>query len=712
LASSISSSALAQAAPPSTTPKDVAGLEVQEVVVTAQRAQAETLIDRKVYTITTDLQATTGVAADVLNNVPSVAVDVDGNLTLRGDSNVTILVDGKPSAQFSGAARGQSLLDFPANQIDRIEVLTNPPAQYKAEGSGGVINIITKKTRKAGGSGSLQASLGEDRRYVASASGAYNEGPLKLSGGLGLRQDFRERIIGDSRMATDPNSGLPVASGQSLDERLRRLTPSATAALEYAFDDEQSLGASFSHREGAGGRFFDQLDTSGPEGRTITSQSDRHSDGFAWSADTGEDVHFEQKLWRPGETLNLAFQRSANHERERYAYENSFTLPVMAPTFDTLRLSHDLITSEFSLDYDLPLSRDREVRLGYDFEADRNAFDSVGDNLDATGAPILNPAVTNHFRYRQDISAIYGQYQTPLGPWTLLGGLRIEADNVSTLQLIGDVPGGRHDAGLYPSLHLDRTIGDDAKLSISVARRITRPDPEALNPFADSQDTHNLRAGNPNLAPQDTWSYQVGYAIAPGPVSLGGTAYYRFDRDSVTDVLTPISGDVVLATKANLPVSRSAGLEFNADGKLGAHLSYRLSGEAFYSQIDALALSSTGLRSTTGVNLKASIDYKPTSNDTAQVTIVRTDKRLTPQGFVSALNIINFGYRRQLRPDLSLVATIADAFNGQRFQRTIVTPVLNDDYLRRQVGQIAYVGLVYTFGSAKKSKSSGFDYEP
>jgi outer membrane receptor protein involved in Fe transport len=131
------------------------------------------------------------------------------------------------------------------------------------------------------------------------------------------------------------------------------------------------------------------------------------------------------------------------------------------------------------------------------------------------------------------------------------------------------------------------------------------------------------------LAPQDTWSYQLGYTATPGLASYGVTADRRFDRDSVTDVLKPVSGDVVLATKANLPKSRSAGVEFSAYGKLTPQVAYRLSGAALSSQIDALALGSPGLRSTTGVNLKASLDYKPTSDDTAQISLARTVKRLT-----------------------------------------------------------------------------------
>jgi len=710
--------AFAQSQPPSQPPAAPAGAArtVEGVTVTAVRPKEQILLDRRVYAITTDLQAATGVAADILNQIPSVDVDADGNVSLRGDPNVTILVDGKPSAQFSGASRGLALQQFPAQDIDRIEVMTNPPAQYKAEGSAGVINIITRKNRKPGLSGTADLSVGDKRRFVAALSGAYNVGRLKLNGSFTLRQDDKERQVTDHRTAVDPTTGAPVKSQETIDEHFIRLTPQVKLGADYDLNARQSVSVSLSHREQTGKRFFLQNDQSGPVTGPPDTIADRHSDGYEWNIDEGENVRFDQKLWRPGELLSLAYQRSVYRERERYAYVNDNVLPVAPPTQDRLRLSNDLIKQEASADYTLPMSKGRTLKLGFDFEDDRNRFDNVGDNVDpATGALIDNPNVTNHFRYHQQVMAGYGQYEAPIGPWTLQAGVRLEQTDEHFLLITGNMPGGQSYFRAYPSLNLERQLGDDAKLTLSVSRRVTRPDPEALNPFTDYQDIHNLRAGNANLLPQDTWAYEFGYTGAFKSLSYGATAYYQFNRDSFTTVTEPQSADVTLTRQENLPKSKAAGLDFNVGGKLWSRLSYAASGNLFYSQINATALGvagTSGLRDTLGLNAKASLDWKPTAADTAQISFSRTDKRLTPQGSIGAINLVNLGYRRKLWGNLSAVVTVTDLFDGQRFQRIVATPTLADTYDRHVFGRVAYVGLSYTFGGSKKAKPSTFEYDP
>jgi outer membrane receptor protein involved in Fe transport len=480
--------------------------------------------------------------------------------------------------------------------------------------------------------------------------------------------------------------------------------------LSYDVTSNQILDISFDHRELSGDRYFDQHNSRAPVGFGPTSISDRHSDGYEWSMDDNKAISLVQNLGRPHETLTFAAQRGAVRERERYAYKNTYSTPVSDPQYDHLFLSLDLIKTQFSLDYDLPLTASRELRLGVSEEADQNAFDNRGDTVTPiTGALVSNPDITNHFRYRQAVHAAYVDFQTPLGPYNLDAGARLEATHVTTRQITVGVSGGYDTLAVYPTLNMKRSLSDDDTLIASIARRINRPDPESLNPFADHQDTHNLRAGNPDLRPQETWSVEAGYAHE-GDLNYAATVYFRQDRNSFTEVVRPISEDVFLTTKANLPRQRSGGLEFSARGKLGPTLSYGISGVAFQMQIDPGGLGSGRQRSTSGLNLKLNLDYRPTAKDTAQVSFNRTDRRLTPQGQIDALNLVNLGYKHDFRPDLSLVFTVSDLLNSQRTVRRNSSPSLVEVFERHQYGRIAYVGLTYAFGGPKKGKS-GFDYE-
>ncbi len=681
-----------------------------DIVVQGQAAPQHKTLDRTVYNVGHDLQAKTGVAADLLNDIPSVNVDPDGNITLRGDPNVTVLIDGKPSAQFTGAMLGLSLQQMSAGEIERIEVLTTPPAQYQASGSGGVINIITRKRRSQGLSGDAQLLIGDKRRFAASADGADNLGKLRLAGGVSLRQDARFRLTTTDRTAVDPASGQLAQSEEGINEQVLRLIPQVHASADYDVSPATTVGAAYSHRELKGVRYFDQTDAEGPPDQPADSLSDRHSDGREWETSTDTSAKLDQKLWRPGETLSVALDQSASGEREYYLYHDTDPEPPAPPSEEDLRLGVDLVKTQFSADYDLPGADDRDLKLGYDLEVDRNAFDNIGHDFDATGAPVIDPTVTNHFRYRQTVNAAYAQYQRSLGPWRLQAGLRLEDADIRFDLITGGQTGGQSEFGAYPSLHLDRDLGAAGKLSLGLSRRLVRPDPEALNPFVDHQDIYNLRAGDPNLRPQETWSAEAGYAHSLHGLDWGVTAYGRLDHDSVTDVLVPVSADVVLDTKANLPQSRSAGIEFNADGKLAPTLGYSLSGNAFYTQIDARSLGAPGLKGTAGLDLKASLDWRPTKADTAQISLNRTDRRLTPQGYVAAIDIVNLGYRRQLRPNLALIATVSDVFNGQRFERVISTAALSQVYVRHQLGRVALAGFVYSFGGASKPKA--FQYDP
>jgi outer membrane receptor for ferrienterochelin and colicin len=260
-------------------------------------------------------------------------------------------------------------------------------------------------------------------------------------------------------------------------------------------------------------------------------------------------------------------------------------------------------------------------------------------------------------------------------------------------------------------LHLDRSLSDTSTLSFGVSQRIARPQPENLNPYVNREYTPNLQAGNADLRPQYTNSFEVGYERETQGGSAGLTGYFRRNKDSMTSITRYLGNGVSLTTLANLPRNDAAGAEFTRRGHLGSRLSYSVSGNLFHTQIDASALGASGLQSTNGLNAKLKLDYQPVPGDTGQLTVTRTDRRLTPQGSISAVNLVNLGYRHKLRPDLTTVVTVSDLFNGQHYERMVSTPSFTGSYLRSVDGRVLYVGLIHAFGSTRNGEPVKFDYD-
>ena len=683
------------------------------IIVQGEKLNVESKIDRKIYSVTEDVQSTLGTLSDILSVIPSVDVDPDGNVSLRGDTNVLILIDGKPATQLQGSKAGDNLQSISASDIERIEVLTTPPAQFKADGAAGVINIITRKRgAKEAASGSLQGSRGDGGRSLVGAGGSYGSKQFTASLNATYREDYRQRTVQSDVIGTDPASGQVLDSRDHISEHDRRNVPSVDFSGEYDPNERESLSASASWLRRGGLRVYTQLDDSTLASGAVTSSTQRVSSGHDPEDDYNTTLRFTQKLSEPGETLDLSLHRSISHQHEHYDYSNDSFIPPAPVFYNNLGFAEDHGVTELDVDYALPLSKTQSLKLGYAFEGDDYGFDNVGANVDpVTGVQMIDPLQTNEFKFKQHIHAIYQSYQGSFGAWALLGGLRTELTTTDARQLTDNSSTASRYTDVYPSLHIDRTLSDRSTLSLGASRRVTRPDPSFLNSYTDYEYTPNLRAGNPHLKPQFTQSFDVGYEYAGRSTNYGLTGYYRRNKDSATDVTQYLGSGLSLTTKTNLPRNDSAGLELTATGHLLPKLTYSVSGDAVYTQIDATALGIPGLKSSTGLNAKAKVDYRPTSDDSAQIAFTRTDKRLTPQGSISAINVVNLGYKRAITSALSMVATVSDLFSGQRYQRSASTPLFTQIYQRNVEGRVAFVGLTYSFGVAKKDKQSNFEYD-
>lgn len=693
-------------------PADSTSAPVQTIVIEGQKLNVETRIDRKIYSVPDDAQSTLGTLSDILNVIPSIDVDPDGVVSLRGDTNVLILIDGKPATQLQGSKAGDNLQSISARDIERIEVLTTPPAQFKAEGAAGVINIITRKHRaRESKSGSLQGSLGSGGRWLVGGNGSYGGKEFTASVNAGYRADYRQRTIQSQLTGADPTTGQVLASQDSASQVIRRNVPTIGVSSEYDPNERQSLSASASWLKRGGLRAYSQFDSSTLQSGAVTSSSERLTRGHDPEDDYNATLAFSQRFSRPGESLDFSLHRSISHQHEHYDYVNDSFVPTAPTLYDNLDFAEDDGVADVAVDYALPLSKTQSLKLGYAFEKDDYGFVTAGADVDpANGAQTLNPALTSNFKFHQSIHAIYQSYQASAGAWTWLGGLRTEWTSTDATQVNPAVSTATHYADLFPSLHVDRSLAEHSTLSLGASRRVTRPDPDFLNPNVFEEYPPNFTAGNPNLRPQFTQSYELGYGYEGHDTSYGLTGYYRRNQNGLTDVTEYLGQGQSVTTKTNLPKSDSAGLEFSATGHLLPKLLYSVSGNAFYTQIDASALGFPGLESTTGVNAKAKLDYRPTAGDDAQITFTRTDKRLTPQGSVRAINIVNLGYKHALTSTLAAVATVSDVFDGQRYERIASSPALTQVYERITAGRVTFVGLVYTIGLTKKDKDT-FEYE-
>lgn len=704
------SGAFAQAPPPAPTPAPKApGSAVGEVIIQGTPPPVRTSIDRQSYSVTNDLQATTGSIGDALRNVPSVEVDVNGNVSLRGDANVTILIDGKPSGRFRGEGKGLALQSLPASQIERVEVITNPSAAFNPEGSAGVINLVTKKDARPGLNGTVRANVGTDDRQNGGISVTRKDGPVTLSGDLFLRHDSSRQIFEGDRTFQDP-------AGAGVVNQTRRFTTEgsvelvvARVGLEYDPDDKTRITLEADHH----GILFDtrqdeqlrQFVTGAPPRVAQDSLT-----AFRQNRENTEVSLGVRRKWADDHEFSASLSRERIIEDRVRPNVRSFLTPPGLPVFENGDNENRFWATRLKVDYAQPMPGKAKLKLGYAYDGDDNDYQLTFFRGVGAGPIGVDPTRSNLFRFDQQVHAAYATYERPLGKLAALAGLRLEATQIDLDQMTQGVKAENDYVRLYPSLHLSYPLSEAQQVRASYSRRVQRPQAQDYNPFRVYADPQNFFQGNADLKPQVTDSFEAGYQYRKSGTVLLATAYYRESRDSVNDVYRDLGGGVILQTKANIGEARSAGLELVASGRLPGRLTYNVSGNALWSEIDARSLGlGAGVRSTHTAFGRASLSWQATDRDFLQVQGFLNGKVLLSQGYRKPQGGVNLGYRRKFDDRLSGVVTVQDALGTVGFATVINTPLyreVNDvDVKQRAI----FVGLTYTFGGGR-ARDPGFDF--
>jgi outer membrane receptor protein involved in Fe transport len=697
----------AQPATPPATPPAPAAPPGETVVVTGTRSEVISTPDRVSFSVANDLQVQTGTLADALRAVPGVEVDVQGNVSLRGDPGVTILVDGRPSAMLRGDNRGQVILSMPSSQIERVEVITNPSADMSPEGSGGVINLVTRQARQNSRTATVRANVGGVDRGSLNLNGAMSRTGLTVTGDLGYRRFAAGADSTQLRSRRDPATGSFIDSRQDSELDNSNQFGSARFAVDYDLDRQNRLSTELSYRQGSGD--VERLDRFSSQ--NAAASFDRSSEMDLSQRGLGGRLSWRRSM--SGSGHELVADLDAQALRMRRAVDALTTFSGGQRNFERIRNEIDLDNYALKLDYKRPTGTDQSINVGYQGDARSSAFDFTGAFGPALDALVTAPGLTNAFGYDETIHAFYGTYRFKLGTVDTQAGLRLEQVDTRLDQITDSVSFERGYFRAYPTLHLSRELSAELTSRASYSRRIQRPSAQDLNPYTIYIDALNLRRGNPFLLPEVTDSFELGLQHRKSGTFYSATGFYRRSTGGVTDIISDIGGGVFLTTRANLATARRIGAELIANGRLSDRLGYNASATLQWHEIDPLIGGVSNPRSIATGTVRLNLSWQPSPSDFVQLNANYAGRQLLPQGYRESGPVLNLGYRRKMSDRLSLLVTAQDVLASARQEIVFETPNLRDRIEQRGPGRIVFLGISYNLHGtpSRQRQEPGFEFQ-
>ncbi|MCX6168337.1 MAG: TonB-dependent receptor [Ignavibacteriales bacterium] len=690
-----------------------AEVNLDEITVTSNKIMLNNSIDRKIYNVQMDVMSKTGTASELLQNIPSVQVDIDDNVSLRGSTNVLILINGKNSP-LMGKTRADVLQQMPANSIDRIEVITNPSAKYKPDGTSGIINIVMKKETGTGLNGNITASIGNQNRYNGNTTFNIKPGTINYFGSLSLRHDDRNQNSSDIRTEFNDGKNLSGFYNDQSSSYSRPLSRGGMLGLDITADEANSMGITGNYFY----RGFSRNDISSrvlrDQNQIVTTDYDRLRYDPEYEKEGDVTAYFQHNFSGDDHKIRFEITDSFSPEVEDNHYTNIYRTPLLSSTYDNTKLTQNENKVELLAEYSNPINRDATIEAGYNGELSKTDLDYMSEIFDPLKQKFIpDNDRTNHFVYNENIHAVYGTYSNSFGMFGVLGGLRaeqsfIKANLVSTNTILTN-----NYFNVYPTLHLSYKLSDLIQLQLNYSKRANRPEGDDLNPFPEYQDPRNIRAGNPNLKPEFIHSVEFGFQWQSDFLTVVPSFFYRNCYNGMTTVTKALNDTTLLTTRENLSSDQSAGFEVVFSGGYGNFITANLSGNAFYEQIDASNLGFSNNKSTVTWSANMSCNANLSSTTMIQFNSNYRSSRLTPQGEYKPSFVVNLGLRQDLFDDkLSLVFTISDLFKSLNREMNLDTSWLKQNTKNSRDSQIMYLGVTYHLGKpSKKSKEKAIQYD-
>ncbi len=677
---------------------------LDEVNVTADKNQMQYKIDKKVVNLSQNINAAGGTIVDALESVPSVKVDVDGNVSLRGSSNFTVLIDGKPSV-LSGS---DALNQIPSSAVDNIEIITNPSAKYDPDGTSGIINVVMKKQQKSGFNGVVNAMVGTNDKY--SGDFLFNLRTKKINyfisaayahrNNEGKRNSLRESYSNDS-----VNYLQTIGTGQFLMENY-----SVKGGLEFFLNDKNTL--SLTGETGKHGmlramtsKYYNYHSYDDFQEYSLGSSNfDMNGNYYTGSLD------FTHNFAQKGHKILFSGLYSYFPGKTESTSNQDLTDLQWNPLYIILKNKNiqDRNTNRITLksDYTLPISETQIFEAGYQYQSSTVVGDYDYSNFDTLNSIWVDDALmSNSMDFKREIQSVYSTYSSKFAGLDFKAGLRAEYTNqyLNQKTSLEEYKVNRFD--FFPSFSVSKDFGKGRQMQAAYSRRVNRPQEWNMNPFPGMSDAYTMRIGNPALRPEFIDSYDLSYQHTIGRQTVVLDAYYRHEKDGIDHIETLGDEDILIHTFANVNDTHSVGAELSSNLDIARRLKVFAAANIFYYELYSDINNEPKTLSSTNAELSLNSTISLSKTTKFQINVRYESPTVESQGTEKEMYRLDLSLRQEFfNKKLSVVLKAQDPFAISKHESTSYGTNYNitNDFRREQ--QVYMLTLSYKINNYKTEK--------
>jgi outer membrane receptor for ferrienterochelin and colicins len=658
--------------------------QLNEVVVRAEKTTVEIKLDKKVYNVGSDLMVKGGTVSDVLDNIPSVSVDVEGNVSLRGNENVKILIDGRPSNAIN---INDALRLIPADAIEKVEVITNPSARYDAEGGGGILNILLKKGKNLGLNGTFIATTGYPDNHSLSGTVNYKSEKFNLftNQGYNYRSSPGNMLTNTEYLNADNSIKNYVNESRENDRYSNGYN--GNFGIELYLDKSTSWTNTLNYRKNNGNDTDNVFQQYYDVNYVYDYTRNRINKEIKDSENVEFATNFTKNFKKEGHKLTIDGSFSSNDDNTNALVTDKANNAADVQLDKTLNNQSQNRTL-LQTDYVLPLGKGSQFEAGY-----RGDFSKLVTDYKVENDGILNPNFTNILEYKENVNALYTQYGFKVSKFSALFGLRWEDSKIEVNQLINSDFNTKKYNNFFPSAFFTYEVSDKSSISLNYSRRIQRPRGRMLNPFSNLSSNINIFIGNPDLNPSLSDAIDFGYIKRWDKLTFNTSLYVNKTTD-VFQMARRESGDfingtpIIITTPINIATEYRTGFEFTLNyspykwWKLNGNFNFfrnQTTGDFIYTDFNGLEVvqnfDNTATSWFTRVTSKVTLPYKIDWQTNATYNAPQNNAQGKVLGNFSA----NLAFSKDVMKDKGTVAfNVSDVFNSRkRIMETNLPGVLN-----------------------------------